>query len=269
MTAGHPNRASSRSLLTRPSGRKSPRGPDKGEFARSPFPEDTMATATATPLSNVEEILGEDAQDLLQHRCQTVASDQLHLPGPDFVDRVWLGHRPQSARAPQPPGLFDHGRLAGTGYVSILPVDQGIEHSAGASFAQPGLLRSGEHRQAGHRRRLQRRRLHVRRPRLGRRASTRTRSPSSSSSTTTSCSPTPTTSTRSCSARVEAGLRHGRGRRSAPPSTSAPTSRPGRSRRSPRPSPGPRAGHGHGALVLPAQPRLQDHGRRTTTSPPT
>ena len=48
-----------------------------------------MATATATPLSNVEEILGEDAQDLLQHRCQTVASDQLHLPGPDFVDRVW------------------------------------------------------------------------------------------------------------------------------------------------------------------------------------
>ena len=94
-----------------------------------------MATATATPLSNVEEILGEDAQDLLQHRCQTVASDQLHLPGPDFVDRVWSvsDRNPRVLRSLQT--LFEHGRLSGTGYVSILPVDQGIEHSAGASFA--------------------------------------------------------------------------------------------------------------------------------------
>jgi class I fructose-bisphosphate aldolase len=94
-----------------------------------------MATATATPLSNVEEILGNDAQDLLQHRCQTVSSDQLHLPGPDFVDRVWSisDRNPRVLRSLQT--IFEHGRLSGTGYVSILPVDQGIEHSAGASFA--------------------------------------------------------------------------------------------------------------------------------------
>ena len=94
-----------------------------------------MATATATPLSKLEEILGDDAQDLLEHRCQTVSRDQLHLPGPDFVDRVWTmsDRNPRVLRSLQT--LFGHGRLAGTGYVSILPVDQGIEHSAGASFA--------------------------------------------------------------------------------------------------------------------------------------
>ena len=94
-----------------------------------------MATATATPLSKLEEILGDDAQDLLEHRCQTVSRDQLHLPGPDFVDRVWTmsDRNPRVLRSLQT--IFDHGRLAGTGYVSILPVDQGIEHSAGASFA--------------------------------------------------------------------------------------------------------------------------------------
>ena len=94
-----------------------------------------MATATATPLSKLEELLGDDAQDLLEHRCQTVSRDQLHLPGPDFVDRVWSisDRNPRVLRSLQT--IFDHGRLAGTGYVSILPVDQGIEHSAGASFA--------------------------------------------------------------------------------------------------------------------------------------
>ena len=103
-----------------------------------------MATVTATPLSNVEEILGEDAQDLLQHRCQTVASDQLHLPGPDFVDRVWSvsDRNPRVLRSLQT--LFEHGRLSGTGYVSILPVDQGIEHSAGASFAPNPIYFDGE-----------------------------------------------------------------------------------------------------------------------------
>src|ERR1035441_6911296 len=135
MTAGRENRAFRRPLRTRHSVRKSWNGPDAREFARSPFPEDNMATATSTPLSNVEEILGEDAQDLLQHRCQTVSSDQLHLPGPDFVDRVWSvsDRNPRVLRSLQT--LFEHGRLSGTGYLSILPVDQGIEHSAGASFA--------------------------------------------------------------------------------------------------------------------------------------
>ncbi len=85
--------------------------------------------------NKIVELLGDQADYLLNHKCQTVAKEQLHLPGPDFVDRiVSLSNRsPQVMRSMQQ--LFDHGRLAGTGYLSILPVDQGIEHSAGASFA--------------------------------------------------------------------------------------------------------------------------------------
>ena len=85
--------------------------------------------------ATIEKILGKDADYLLGHQCQTINSEQLHLPGPDFVDRV-LG---PSDRSPvvlrNIQGLFNNGRMAGTGYVSILPVDQGIEHTAGASFA--------------------------------------------------------------------------------------------------------------------------------------
>lgn len=81
------------------------------------------------------QLLGAEGDKLLGHRCTTISADQLHLPGADFVERIWaLSDRPaQVLRSMQ--SLFDHGRLAGTGYVSILPVDQGIEHSAGASFA--------------------------------------------------------------------------------------------------------------------------------------
>ena len=94
-----------------------------------------MATATGTSLSEIETILGDDARSLLEHRSATVAKEHLHLPGPDFIDRVWTGsdRSPRVLRSLQT--IFDHGRLAGTGYMSILPVDQGIEHSAGASFA--------------------------------------------------------------------------------------------------------------------------------------
>jgi fructose-bisphosphate aldolase, class I len=83
----------------------------------------------------IVELLGADAPALLEHQSGTIGRDSLHLPGPDFVDRVWAqSDRPipvlRSLQA-----LFGSGRLAGTGYLSILPVDQGIEHSAGASFA--------------------------------------------------------------------------------------------------------------------------------------
>jgi len=83
----------------------------------------------------LDEILGADAALLLQHQCKTIPKEHLLLPGPDYVDRAYgLSDRPtpvlKSLEA-----LLDHGRLAGTGYLSILPVDQGIEHSAGASFA--------------------------------------------------------------------------------------------------------------------------------------
>ena len=82
-----------------------------------------------------EKVLGAEAKALLGHRSTTVPKESLHLPGPDFVDRVVaLSDRPTGVlRSFQ--SLLDHGRLGGTGYVSILPVDQGIEHSAGASFA--------------------------------------------------------------------------------------------------------------------------------------
>lgn len=87
-------------------------------------------------LDQIVEILGAEAEGLLGHKCQTIDASRLHLPGPDFVDRVFFpsDRNPQTLRSLQT--MFDHGRLGGTGYLSILPVDQGIEHSAGASFAK-------------------------------------------------------------------------------------------------------------------------------------
>lgn len=86
--------------------------------------------------SDLEKYLGDAAESLLTHTSKTVSKDQLHLPSPTYVDDVWM----KSDRNPRVLGnlqrLFDHGRLGGTGYLSILPVDQGIEHSAGASFAK-------------------------------------------------------------------------------------------------------------------------------------
>ncbi|MDQ6771724.1 MAG: class I fructose-bisphosphate aldolase [Candidatus Dormibacteraeota bacterium] len=94
-----------------------------------------MATATPATTSRIEELLGDERASLLEHRCDTISQADLHLPGPDFVDRVYSAsdRSPRVLRSLQT--LFGHGRLAHTGYLSILPVDQGIEHSAGASFA--------------------------------------------------------------------------------------------------------------------------------------
>src|SRR6478609_9601168 len=86
-------------------------------------------------MPTVEEILGSEAAGLLQHQCKTIPKESLHLPGPDFVERIHLNSNRPVAVLGRLQSLFDHGRLGGTGYVSILPVDQGIEHSAGASFA--------------------------------------------------------------------------------------------------------------------------------------
>ena len=84
--------------------------------------------------AKIKEMLGGDADSILNHTPR-IKKESLHVPGPDFMDRVWVGsdRNPQVIRSLGQ--LFNHGRLAGTGYVSILPVDQGIEHSAGASFA--------------------------------------------------------------------------------------------------------------------------------------
>ena len=80
-------------------------------------------------------VLGADANHLLSHECRTVPKDMLHLPGPDFVDRVVAESDRPAPVLRNLQMVFNHGRLGGTGYLSILPVDQGIEHSAGASFA--------------------------------------------------------------------------------------------------------------------------------------
>ncbi len=86
-------------------------------------------------MTNIETVLADEAETLLQHQCTTITKDNLVLPGPDFVDRVVAlsDRRPRTLRSLQT--FFNHGRLAGTGFLSILPVDQGVEHSAGASFA--------------------------------------------------------------------------------------------------------------------------------------
>jgi fructose-bisphosphate aldolase, class I len=94
-----------------------------------------MATATLPATETVEQLLGDEASSLLEHECETVSNTMLHLPGPDFIDRVWTGTDRSNRVLRNLSSIYAHGRLGGTGYVSILPVDQGIEHSAGASFA--------------------------------------------------------------------------------------------------------------------------------------
>ncbi|MEH2368993.1 class I fructose-bisphosphate aldolase [Nostoc sp.] len=91
-------------------------------------------TTTLKEPNSIESLLGKEAEDLLTHKAK-VSRDLIHLPGPDFVDRIWLNsdRNPQVLRNIHL--LYSTGRLANTGYLSILPVDQGIEHSAGASFA--------------------------------------------------------------------------------------------------------------------------------------
>ncbi|HMW02293.1 MAG TPA: class I fructose-bisphosphate aldolase [Acidobacteriota bacterium] len=86
-------------------------------------------------IQEIEKLLGDEASQLLEYKATAVPKETLHLPGPDFIERVWIqtDRNPQVLRSLQQ--IFSTGRLAGTGYVSILPVDQGIEHSAAASFA--------------------------------------------------------------------------------------------------------------------------------------
>ena len=85
--------------------------------------------------SKITELLGPGADHLLNHTCKTIAKDLIHLPGPDFTDRIFLNSNRSNQVIRSINQLYNHGRLSGSGYMSILPVDQGIEHSAGASFA--------------------------------------------------------------------------------------------------------------------------------------
>ena len=92
-----------------------------------------MAVETYT--TDIEALLGDEAESLLQYTSETFPKESLHLPGPDFIDRVVVHSDRNVQMLRNLQGMFSHGRLGGTGYLSILPVDQGIEHSAGASFA--------------------------------------------------------------------------------------------------------------------------------------
>ncbi len=86
-------------------------------------------------MNDIVSILGEEADDLLGHECRGLPKSMLHLPGPDYLDRVVAQKDRKPAVLRNLGAIFRNGRLAGTGYLSILPVDQGVEHSAGASFA--------------------------------------------------------------------------------------------------------------------------------------
>src|SRR5215471_3905758 len=95
-------------------------------------------------IQEIEKLIREEGQALLRHDCKTISKDLLHLAGPDFIDRVWIDSDRPVAVLGHLQLLFITGRLSGTGYVSILPVDQGIEHSAGASFAKNPIYFDGE-----------------------------------------------------------------------------------------------------------------------------
>ena len=84
----------------------------------------------------ITDLLGDQAESLLNHQCKTFPKDQLHIPSPDFVDKIFALSNRNAQVLRNLQIMFDHGRLGGTGYLSILPVDQGIEHTAGASFAK-------------------------------------------------------------------------------------------------------------------------------------
>jgi len=86
-------------------------------------------------MTDIQALLGNEADSLLAHQCRTIPADRLHLPGPDYVDRVVAIKNRSPAVLRNLQVMFGHGRLANTGYLSILPVDQGVEHSGGASFA--------------------------------------------------------------------------------------------------------------------------------------
>src|SRR4030095_16215420 len=87
-------------------------------------------------LDSILSLLGDKADSLLKHECKTISKDLLHLPGPDFVDRIFAQTNRNQRVLNNLARIYGTGRLAGTGFLSILPVDQGIEHSAGASFAK-------------------------------------------------------------------------------------------------------------------------------------
>ena len=219
--------------------------------------------AVQTYGSKIEEILGDEAAALLQHQCKTIpegdASPARARTTSSASTACPIGQTRGADGSLQ--SLLDHGRLAGTGYVSILPVDQGIEHSAGASFAPNPVYFDPENIvklaiEGG----LQRGGVDARRAGIGR-AEVRAQD-----SVPAEAQPqrVPLVSERVRSDQVReraAGVRHGRAGASARRSTSGQRSRSGRSGSDRDVPAGARARHVHGALVLPAEPGVQDEGQ--------
>ena len=222
--------------------------------------------------SRVEALLGDDAEDLLTSTAATTFAgiDAAPARGPTSSTASSLDTDRRRSRCATCSGCALTAASAGTGYVSILPVDQGIEHSAGASFApNPQLLRSREHRQARRRGRLQRGRLDLRRARHGR-AQVRAQDPlHRQAQPQRAADATPTSSTRSCSARVQQACDMGAAGVGATiyfgsAESDAPDRRGLRGVRG-----GARARHVHRAVVLPAQLGLQERRHRLPRSRPT
>lgn len=95
-----------------------------------------LVSVDTTKTAVIEELLGEEAESLLKHECKTISRDiMLHLPGGDVVDRIYSCSDRNNQVLCNLQRIFGHGRLANTGCISILPIDQGLEHGAGASFA--------------------------------------------------------------------------------------------------------------------------------------
>ncbi len=94
-----------------------------------------MAITELKGIGRIQALLGEDSEYLLSHECETISKKDLYLPGPDYLDEVFVQNDRSPAVIRNLQTILNHGRLGGTGHVSILPVDQGVEHSAGASFA--------------------------------------------------------------------------------------------------------------------------------------
>src|ERR1700744_6609175 len=101
---------------------------------------------TTTETSSIQSLLSAKADSLLGFSNPKISTDMLHLPGPDFIDSIWLHSDRNSRVITNLQRMFHHGRLGGTGYLSILPVDQGIDYSACASFAKNPIYFDGENR---------------------------------------------------------------------------------------------------------------------------
>lgn len=86
-------------------------------------------------MTDIAKILADEAATILEHTCNGIPKSVIHAPGPDYIDRIVMHKNRKPAVLRNLNALYNHGRLAGTGYMSLLPVDQGVEHSAGASFA--------------------------------------------------------------------------------------------------------------------------------------